>query len=58
LFHTTIDAVDNILTVHYKSMKCDGLFSQGSASTLFRWDEHVFHACIKMFFLRTAVQKL
>jgi len=58
MFHTTLDAVDNILRVHYKSMKCDVSFSQGSVSTLFRWGEHVFHVCAKMFFLLTAVQKL
>jgi len=58
MFHTMIDAVGNILRVHYKSMKCDVSFSQGSASTLFRWGEHVFHVCVKMFFLLTAVQKL
>ena len=34
-FHTTLDAVANILRVHYKSMKCDVSFSQGSVSTLF-----------------------
>jgi len=33
--------VGNILRVHYKSMKCDVSFSQGSVSTLFRWGEHV-----------------
>jgi len=33
-FHTTLDAVRNILTVYYKSMKCDVSFSQGSVSTL------------------------
>jgi len=57
IFHTTLDAVGNILRVHYKSMKCDVSFSQGSVSTLFRWDEHIFHVCVKMFFLLTAVQK-
>jgi len=35
-FHTTLDAVGNILRMHYKSMKCDVSFSQGSVSTLFR----------------------
>jgi len=50
--------VDNILTVHYKSMKCDVSFSQGSVSTLFRRGEHDFHVCVQMFFLLTAVQKL
>jgi len=58
MFHTTLDAVGNILKVHYKSMKCDFSFSQGSESTLFRRGEHVFHVCVKMFFLLTAVQKL
>jgi len=48
----------NILRVHYKSMKYDVSLSQGSVSTLFTWDEHFFHACVKMFFLLTAVQKL
>jgi len=36
-FHSTLDAVGNILTVHYKSIKCDVLFLQGSVTTLFRW---------------------
>jgi len=30
MFHTTLDAVGNILRVHYKSMKCIVSFSQGS----------------------------
>jgi len=42
MFHTMLDAVGNILRVHYKSMKCDVSFSQGSVSTLFRWGEQVF----------------
>ena len=36
MFHNTLDAVGNILRVHYKSMKCDVSLSQGSISTLFR----------------------
>jgi len=36
MFHTTVDAVGNILKVHYKSTKCDVSFSQDSVSTLFR----------------------
>jgi len=48
----------NILTMHYKSMKYDVSLSQGSVSTLFRWGEHVFHVCVKMFFLLTALQIL
>jgi len=34
--HTMLDVTDNILLVHYTSMKCDVSFSQGSVSTLFR----------------------
>jgi len=56
MFHTTLDTVGNILRLHYKSMKCDVSFSQGRASTLFRWDESVLHVCVKMFFLLIAVQ--
>jgi len=36
MLHVMLDAVGNILTVHYKSMKCEVLFSQGSVNTLFR----------------------
>ena len=31
-----LNAAGNILTVHYKDMKCDVSFSLGSVSTLFR----------------------
>ena len=58
LCHATLDAVGNIPIVHYKSMKCDVSFSQGSVSTLFMWGVHVIRVCAKMFFLLTAVQKL
>ena len=47
LFHTTLDAVGNILRLHYRSMNCDVSFSQGSTSTLFRWGEHIFHVCVR-----------
>jgi len=49
-----------IVRVHYKSMKCDVSFSQGSVSvsTLFRSGEYIFRVFVKMFFLFTAVQKL
>ena len=33
LFHATSELV---LRVHYKSVKCDASFSQGSVSTVFR----------------------
>jgi len=36
IFHTTLDAVGNILRAHCKSMKCDVSFSHGSVTTLFR----------------------
>ena len=31
-----LNTVGNILTVHYKDVKCDVSFSRGSVSTLFR----------------------
>jgi len=46
LFHTMLDAVGNVLRVHYKSLKCDVSFAHGSVSTLFRRDKHVFHVCV------------
>ena len=36
MFHTMLDATGIVLRVHYKSMTCDFLFSQGSIRTLFR----------------------
>jgi len=42
MFHTMLDAAGVVLRVHYKSLKCDVLFSQGSVSTLFRWGGHFF----------------
>ena len=33
MFHTLLDAAGDVLRVHYKSMKCDVSFSQGSVST-------------------------
>jgi len=33
-------------------------FSQGKVNTLFRWGGHIFHMCVKRFFLLTAMQKL
>jgi len=47
MFGTTpLDAVGNILRVHYRSMKCNVSFSQGSISTLLRRCGHVFHVCV------------
>ena len=35
VLHTMLDATGVVLRVHYKSVKCDVLFSQGSVRTLF-----------------------
>jgi len=53
-----LNAAGNILTVHYKHMKCDVSFSLGSVSTLFRWGGHFCHICVKCFLKFTTVQKL
>ena len=47
MFHTMLDATGIVLRVHYKSMKCDFLFSQGSIRTLFRRGGHFFHTWAK-----------
>ena len=57
-FHVMLDASGIVLRVHYKSMKCDVLFSQGSVRTIFRWGGHFFIHELKHFFLFTTVQKL
>ena len=41
MFYTRLDAAGDILRAHYKSMKCDVSFAQGSVSTIFRWGGHV-----------------
>ena len=40
MFYTMLDAASIVLRMHYKSMKCDILFSQGSVRTLFRRGGH------------------
>ena len=40
MLHTMLVATGVVLRVHYKSMKCDVLFSQGSVRTLFRRGGH------------------
>jgi len=45
MFHTTLGAMGDILKVHFKSLKCDVSFSQGSISTLCRWGEHLSCMC-------------
>ena len=42
MFHTMLDAAGVVLRVHYKSMKCDVLFSQGSVRIVFRQGGHFF----------------
>jgi len=42
MFHTMLDAAGIVLRGHYKSMKCDVLFSHGSIRTLFRRRGHFF----------------
>jgi len=45
-----LDAADDVLRAHYKSVKCDVSFSQGSVTvnTTFRWGER-FSSCVKKF---------
>jgi len=40
MLHTILDVTGVVLRVHYKSMKCDVLFSQGRVRTIFRWGGH------------------
>ena len=43
VFHAMLDAASElVLRVHYKSMKWDASFSQGSVSTIFTWGGHFF----------------
>ena len=42
MLHTMLDAAGVVLRVHYKSMKCDVVFSQGSVRTIFRCGGHCF----------------
>jgi len=58
MFHTMLDAAGIVLRVHYQSMKCDVLFSQGSVRTLFRRGGNFFIHEQTNLFLFTTVQKL
>ena len=40
--HIMLDTAGVVLRVHYKSTKCDVLFSQGNVGTIFRWGGHFF----------------
>ena len=42
MFHHMLDATGVVLRVHYKSMKCDVVLSQGRVRTIFRWGGHCF----------------
>jgi len=53
-----LNAVGNILTVHYKHMKCDISFSLGSVSVRYLGEVDIFVICEKCFLLFTTVQKL
>jgi len=44
-----LDAAGIVLRMHYKSMKCDVLFSQGSVRTLFRRGGYFFVHELKKF---------
>ena len=48
MFRTMLDAAGVVLRVHYRSMKCDVLFSQGSARTIFRRGGHFSHMSKKI----------
>jgi len=49
MFHSMLDAAGIVLRMHYRRMKCDVLFSQGSVLTLFRRGGH-FSSMSKKFF--------
>jgi len=49
MLHTMLDATGVVLSVHYKSMKRDVLFSQGSVSTIFRWGGHFSYVSKKIY---------
>jgi len=49
MLHTMLDATGVVLRVHYNSMKCDVVFSQGSICTIFRWGGHFSYMSKKFF---------
>ena len=48
MLHTMLDAAGIVLKVHYWSMKCDILFSQGSVRTIFRRGGHFSYTSKKI----------
>jgi len=49
MLHPMLDATGVVLRVHYKSMKCDVLFSQGRVRTIFRWGGHPSYMSKKIY---------
>ena len=43
-----LDAAGDVLSVHYKSMKCDVSFSQGNVSAIFVSGGHFSYTCGKL----------
>ena len=50
-----LDAAGVVLRVHYKSMKCDVLFSQGSVYVQYLGDVDIFSYMSKKLFLFTTI---
>jgi len=50
MLDTTFDGAGVVLRVHYKSMKCDVLSSQGSVRTIFRRGGHFSYMIEKISF--------
>ena len=49
MLHAMLDATGVVLRLHYKSMKCDVLFSQGILCTIFRWGGHFSYMSTKIY---------
>ena len=49
MLHAMLDATGVVLRLHYKSMKCDVLFSQGIVCTIFRWGGHFSYMSTKIY---------
>ena len=47
MFHTMLGAAGIVLRWHYKSMKCDVLFSQGIAYVHYLGEMDIFHTSAK-----------
>ena len=49
MLHAIIDATGVVLRLHYKSIKCYVLFSQGRVCTIFRWGGHFSYMSTKIY---------